>query len=120
MLTTLALKAYHLEHNHYPDNLSQLTPEYISKVPNDPFGLNTQLKYKKTVNKYLLYSIGPDGKDDGGKPIPMGNSNYIKESSQGDILAEEVWKKTLDFAKSKRKALKSSPPIPIPYVPPAS
>lgn len=109
-LVKLALQGYQLEHSQYPDKLSQLIPEYISKVPDDPFGLNTQLKYKKSGDNYLLYSIGPDGKDDGGRPIPVGNVKHITESSQGDISAEETKKKAINQVKSKGKTLKTSLP----------
>ncbi|MDO8682620.1 MAG: hypothetical protein Q7N50_03975 [Armatimonadota bacterium] len=66
---TLALHAYHLEHGRYPAALAELTSSYLKKIPNDPFALKKPLKYKQVGAKYVLYSIGPDAKDNGGKPI---------------------------------------------------
>ena len=65
----LALRAYRLEHGAYPATLAALTPAYLKQIPNDPFAASGPLHYKRQGSKYVLYSIGPDGKDDGGKPI---------------------------------------------------
>jgi len=44
-------------------------PSYLKSIPNDPFVEKKPLIYKKTAKGYLLYSVGPDGVDDGGKPV---------------------------------------------------
>lgn len=98
LLTALALRAYNVEHSDYPQSLSQLAPAYLSRVPADPFALNSPLRYRRTRTKYVLYSVGPDGKDDGGKRIddPRRASQYpsnpnaryqVQEDSLGDIVA---------------------------------
>ena len=99
LLVTLALRAYKLDHRAYPPTLAALVPGYLQAVPADPFALSGPLRCKPTGAKYLLYSVGPDGKDDGGaaifdrtKPAPtdMGGSDqrrYVLQDSQGDIVA---------------------------------
>ena len=99
LLTMLALRAYKMEHGAYPTALSTLTPGYLKAVPSDPFALSGPLRYKQKGSGYLLYSVGPDGKDDGGKPIfdatkpapsAPGNSDqryYVQPESQGDVVA---------------------------------
>lgn len=99
LLVTLALRAYRLDHGVYPPTLAALTPGYLQAVPADPFALSGPLRYKLTGPKYLLYSVGPDGKDDGGtaifdrtKPAPTtaGGSDqrrFVLQDSQGDIVA---------------------------------
>ncbi len=69
LMTALALRAYKLEHGAYPAALGALVPQYLSRVPDDPFALSGPLRYKPSGGKYVLYSVGPDGKDDGGRPI---------------------------------------------------
>ncbi|HEY0074233.1 MAG TPA: hypothetical protein VGB77_09035, partial [Abditibacteriaceae bacterium] len=68
LMSALALHAYRLEKGSYPDSLSQLAPGYIKAIPPDGFGAGEALRYKKEGANYRLWSIGPDKKDDGGKP----------------------------------------------------
>jgi len=53
-------------------------------VPVDPFGLGKPLKYRSKGNgqSFLLYSIGSDMKDDGGKPETEVSQSLFK----GDIV----------------------------------
>jgi hypothetical protein len=62
------LKRYQLKHGNYPPNLDSLVPEFLSVIPTDPVDgkpLNYRLKADGT---FLLYSVGENGKDDGGDP----------------------------------------------------
>jgi hypothetical protein len=93
--TALALRAYDLDHGRYPESLSKLAPAYLKAVPTDPFAPRAHLRYRLKGKSYLLYSVGPDGKDDGGKPIySSGNNAYgiplkhrVMPDSKGDIVA---------------------------------
>lgn len=60
-----ALERYRLEHVAYPESLSGLTLCDGSPLPNDPCS-GRLMGYRKTAGKYALWSIGLDGKDDGG------------------------------------------------------
>jgi hypothetical protein len=62
----LALAAYRADHGSYPATLAELAPKYIAKVPKDIFN-DADLHYKREAGGYLLYSVGQNGKDDGGK-----------------------------------------------------
>ena len=70
LMLQLALRAYKLENGAYPPALKSLVPGYIKAVPADPFGGGEPLRYKRSGQSYSLWSIGPDGADNGGKPIP--------------------------------------------------
>ncbi len=59
-----ALAIYKSDHDAYPDKLAELSPQYIKAVPKDIFS-DAELHYTKKGSGYLLYSVGPDGKDDG-------------------------------------------------------
>ena len=66
-LTAVALEQFRVVHdNRYPATLSELTPKYLAATPMDPFD-GRPLRYRKQGAGYVLYSIGPDLKDDGGK-----------------------------------------------------
>jgi hypothetical protein len=61
-----ALAAYRAEKGSYPAKLADLTPKYVATVPKDPFN-DQDLHYTQQGEGYLLYSVGVNGKDDGGK-----------------------------------------------------
>ena len=67
-ITAIALKRYQLKNGNYPASLKLLTPEFISAVPLDPVD-GQPLRYRLNADgTFLLYSIGENGKDDGGNP----------------------------------------------------
>lgn len=98
LIVALALRAYRVEHGSYPAKLSALVPTCLGSIPGDPFTPSGQIRYKPSSPGYILYSVGPDGKDDGGKPIldssqPVpeapGSSDrksLVKEGSTGDVV----------------------------------
>ncbi len=86
---SIALHVYKLNKGSYPDNLSQLSPEYCKQALKDPFTEDKLLRYKKTSKRYSLYSVGPDGKDDQGQVITVRNKIGkidINVASKGDII----------------------------------
>ena len=66
LLTEAAVRRYQLEYGSPPESLEALVPEYLSKVPGDAFG-DGPLRYRRTDDGYLLYSVGRNGVDDGGQ-----------------------------------------------------
>ena len=66
---SLAIQRYRLAIGKIPDTLGDLAPTYLDAVPSDPFDGN-DLRYKKLVTGFVVYSIGEDGSDDGGKERP--------------------------------------------------
>lgn len=50
----------------YPDDLTQLVPDFLEQVPEDPFGMGP-LIYLPEENGFAVYSVGENGVDDGGK-----------------------------------------------------
>jgi hypothetical protein len=61
-----ALAAYRRDNGSYPKNLEALMPKYMDKIPNDLFS-GKPLVYKPGEKGYLLYSVGVNGRDDGGR-----------------------------------------------------
>ena len=64
--TDLALRLFRLDHGRWPESLAALSPEYLSETPLDPYSAEP-LRYRAIVDSFLLYSVGEDGRDDGGK-----------------------------------------------------
>ncbi len=87
LIVALALRAYHLESGAYPATLSQLTPNTLPQIPSDPFGGGEGLRYKKQGNNFVLWSIGPDKKDDGGVPV---GSNAGPGLTRQDVFGDEA------------------------------
>lgn len=65
--TACAIERFRLARGQLPDNLQQLAPPYLANVPNDIL-TGQPLIYKRTSDGYLLYSVGLDGLDHGGRP----------------------------------------------------
>jgi len=64
-VTAIALERYRRRHGKYPEQLPELTPEFLAKAPID-FMDGKPLRYRrKDDGTFLLYSVGEDGKDDG-------------------------------------------------------
>ena len=61
-----ALAEYRAQHGVYPAKLADLVPKYVAAIPADVFS-GGALHYKPQADGYLLYSVGPNGKDDGGR-----------------------------------------------------
>jgi len=61
-----ALAWYQRDQGRYPDRLDALIPNYLGQVPQDIFSGNA-LIYRPAPNGYLLYSVGLNGRDDGGR-----------------------------------------------------
>ncbi|MBW7988938.1 MAG: hypothetical protein FVQ84_02800 [Planctomycetes bacterium] len=79
----LAIQRYRLDTGNLPDTLGDLVPIYIDAVPGDPFDGRT-LRYDKLETGFVVYSVGEDKRDDGGRErLPRGERN--KASSNWDI-----------------------------------
>lgn len=61
-----ALERYRIANSRYPERLEELVPQFIRKLPHDPCD-GQAFRYRIVPGGYLLYSIGMDRKDDGGK-----------------------------------------------------
>lgn len=69
----LAIERYRQRHGKLPDNLQRLVPDFFPTTsaetdngPTDPYDYKP-LRFKLGDGEYVVYSIGADGKDDGGQ-----------------------------------------------------
>lgn len=65
----------------FPESLDALVPEYLDYLPSDPFHEGRPMQYRRTDRGAVVYSLGPNFKDDGGMP-------YDGVNEQGDEIFE--------------------------------
>lgn len=67
VLAALGIERYRLRTGKLPSSLSALVPDYLKTIPHD-FMDGKDLKYRlqPDTKSFVLYSVGHDGKDDGG------------------------------------------------------
>jgi hypothetical protein len=63
-----ALAWYQRDHGQYPKKLDELAPKYLRRIPVDIFS-GKGLIYRPNGKGYLLYSVGANGKDEGGRGL---------------------------------------------------
>ncbi len=70
VVTAIALKRFELKYANFPEKLSDLTPEFLSSIPLDPVD-GRPLRYRRKADgTFVLYSVGENGRDDGGDSSP--------------------------------------------------
>ncbi|MBX9656318.1 hypothetical protein K2Y11_22090 [bacterium] len=65
-MIALALTIFKRQEGHWPDRLDELVPRYLPSLPPDPAD-GQPLRYKLTESGPMVYSIGEDRHDDGGR-----------------------------------------------------
>ena len=71
------IEQFRNQNGRLPEKLLELRPQFRFKEAEDPFAGNA-LRYRRTETGYVLYSVGGDGRDDGGLV-----ESERKESSDG-------------------------------------
>ena len=75
-----ALAAYRADKGKYPAKLDELAPDYLRSVPNDLYSGQPMI-YRLMDTGYLLYSVGLNGIDDGGRSFgddPRGDDPRVR------------------------------------------
>jgi len=63
---TLALRKFCIDQHRFPDQLKELVPQDLAEMPVDQFSGSPPI-YRRTEAGYLLYSVGPNMIDEGGR-----------------------------------------------------
>jgi|GEM_PF-4522299 len=79
-IAACALERYRQERGDWPERLEVLVPDYLANVPLDPMS-GRPLAYVRTGDGVLIYSVGLDRCDDGGKV--NSTRNYVMNESKG-------------------------------------
>jgi hypothetical protein len=75
-----ALAIYHSDNERHPAKLDELAPNYLAAVPDDIFSAKP-LVFRPRGKGYLLYSVGVNGKDEGGRTFdddPAGDDLCVR------------------------------------------
>jgi hypothetical protein len=83
---SISLAAYRTEQGTFPARLRDLALKYAADVPRDRF-TDGELHYKLVDEGYLLYSVGPNEKDDEGRAIydkPEGDDISVRMPQKCD------------------------------------
>jgi hypothetical protein len=77
----IAVARHRAAEGRLPASLQALTPKYMDAMPPDPFD-GQPLRYARRGSDYVLYSVGPNGKDEGG------TQRIDWEAETGDLI---IW-----------------------------
>lgn len=102
----LALESYHAIHEQYPDTLDALVPAYLDRLPPDPFRPAQSFGYRRVDDAdmsgtYLLYTVGADGVDDGGRPAAPNTGNPL---TNPNVSGDHIFKQTRTVPAIPREA----------------
>jgi hypothetical protein len=91
-LTVIALLRYRQDTGNYPASLDALVAaEYLKNLPIDPWS-DKPLVYKRTDDRFMLYCIGRNFKDDGGQVFRDNKGRIKKYADEGDWVFWPVQK----------------------------
>lgn len=76
LICELAVRLYTLEHGREPESLDELVPDCLPELPPDPY-TGKPLGYRRDEAGHVIYSVGPDKKDDDGQPITNGAGDVL-------------------------------------------
>jgi hypothetical protein len=97
-IIALAVERFRRAEKRWPEGLKELVPAYLPAVPRDPFD-GREMRYKHLADGVIVYSVGPDGRDDGGA------MNRDKPTAEGTDLGFRLW----DAAARRRTAAELLP-----------
>ena len=90
-VAAIVLKRYQLRTGKPPADLSALVPEFLPELPHDWMDGKPLCYRLKADGTFTLYSVGDNGRDDGGNPtppVPTGSMSSIGEMWRG---LDAVW-----------------------------
>jgi hypothetical protein len=97
----LACERFRRANGDWPASLEELTPKYLAEVPRDPFD-GSPLRYRRTADGVIVYSVSVDGKDDGGEI----DKNYMMPGSDYGYRLWDAARRRQPTAASERPAPK--------------
>ena len=97
-VAAIALRRHQLRHRKSPASLGSLVPELLTSVPVDYMD-GKPLRYRLNADgTFVLYSVGLDGKDDGGNPAPVTTGKPFDDIFDG---RDAVWPQPTNNAPAK-------------------
>jgi len=97
LLVQLSLQCYQAEYGKPPARLPALTSKFLKQIPPDPFS-GRPLVYRPQGTNWMLYSVGPDGVDNGGlrstrggRTVKVGLPFLAVDVPAGDMFYDSSW-----------------------------
>ena len=84
---SLAALRYRNDTGKWPETLDALVPAYLDEVPSEPFK-NQPLIYTVLEDGIMIYSVGPNGRDDGGSPKLVESTSQV---GGADDMGFRIW-----------------------------
>lgn len=82
-----ALELYRAKNGDYPESLSALVPDELDSIPQDRFSpTDGDILYRQEGDRYVLYSVGANGADNGGKAGFRSGSSEKVDWKKGDLV----------------------------------
>jgi ABC-type transport system involved in multi-copper enzyme maturation permease subunit len=86
-----AIERYRLAHGRWPESLQTLVPAQLSSVAIDPYD-GAPLRYRILHDGVVVYSVGPDGIDNGGNlPERDINPSSARPARSGTDIGFRLW-----------------------------
>ena len=82
-----ALAEYRNDLGDYPASLGELVPRYFPELSKDPFS-EQDFHYNRRGKGYILYSVGRNGRDDGGENAAWDDPRWEHETDRSKIPAD--------------------------------
>ena len=70
-LVAIAATEFRLAHDNLPEKADSLVPDFLPCLPKDAFLDTSRVRYSSKDDGVAIYSVGPNGKDDGGPDTKM-------------------------------------------------
>jgi len=71
-LVAIAATEFRVAHDNFPEKADSLVPDFLPCLPKDTFHDTSRVRYSRKDDGVAIYSVGPNGKDDGGPGPDMG------------------------------------------------
>lgn len=98
----LAVRGHYLQYGRYPDRLRAISKQWLPAIPRDQW--DQPIAYRLKNGLPVIYSLGPDGKDDGGQPA---DASGLSPTTRGDLVFGRL---TQPLRKQSPRPRPTSPP----------
>jgi hypothetical protein len=85
ILVAIATTEFRIVHDSLPEKADSLVPDFLPCLPKDAFLDTSRIRYSSKDDGVAIYSVGPNGKDDGG-PGPQMDNDQPKTDDVGIFL----------------------------------
>ena len=87
ILVAIAATEFRIAHDSLPEKADSLIPDFLPCLPKDAFLDTSRICYSSKDDGVAIYSVGPNGKDDGG-PGPQIDNDQPKTDDVGIFLRQ--------------------------------